>query len=205
MNSSYAFLGWMLPDLLGSLSRASLTVKILRYEIERDWERSRARHSLGLRTQNYMVAQDESGEIEVTEGGTSCGSFDVRVGTSRPAASCVGLLPKLCAWHTKHQDTRPLLQFGSIFLVLVVLSYLRALKPTLERSVIRVSEWLIWVHSIIERNTVDLIMNFRWIGKLHVQSENRREIWGSQNKFWEQPLFSDFLLLIVNLRPFEKF
>ena len=140
MNSSYAFLGWMLPDLLGSLSRASLTVKILRYEIERDWERSRARHSLGLRTQNYMVAQDESGEIEVTEGGTSCGSFDVRVGTSRPAASCVGLLPKLCAWHTKHQDTRPLLQFGSIFLVLVVLSqstqtYLSALSHT--------SEWLI--------------------------------------------------------------
>ena len=137
MNSSYAFLGWMLPDLLGSLSRASLTVKILRYEIERDWERSRARHSLGLRTQNYMVAQDESGEIEVTEGGTSCGSFDVRVGTSRPAASCVGLLPPLCASHTKHQDTRPLLQFGSIFLVLVVLSYLRALKPTLEH------EWVI--------------------------------------------------------------
>ena len=30
MNSSYAFLGWMLPDLLGSLSRASLTVKILK-------------------------------------------------------------------------------------------------------------------------------------------------------------------------------
>ena len=87
-----------------------------------------------------MVAQDESGEIEVTEGGTSCGSFDVRVGTSRPAASCVGLLPPLCASHTKHQDTRPLLQFGSIFLVLVVLSYLRALKPTLVRSVTRVSD-----------------------------------------------------------------
>ena len=85
------------------------------------------------------------------------------------------------------------------------LSYLRALKPTLVRSVTRVSDWLIWVHSIIERNTVDLMMNFEWIGKLHVQSENRREIWGSQNDCWEQPLFSDFLLLIVNMRPFEKF
>ena len=49
------------------------------------------------------------------------------------------------------------------------------------------------------------MMNSRWIGKLHVQSENRRELRGSQNKFWEQLLFSDFLLLIVNLRPFEKF
>ena len=66
---------------------------------QKGWERSSARYSLGLRTRNYMVAQDESGEIEVTEGGTSCGSFDVRVGTSRPAASCVGLLPR-SALHT---------------------------------------------------------------------------------------------------------
>ena len=136
MNSSYAFLGWMLPDLLGSLSRASLTVRILRYETERGWERSSARYSLGLRTENYMVAQDESGEIEVTEGGTSCGSFDVRVGTSRPAAFCVGLLlPKLCASHTSIKTLAHFYNLGPFSWFW--LSYLRALKPTL---VTRVSE-----------------------------------------------------------------
>ena len=76
-----------------------------------------------------MVAQDESGEIEVTEGGTSCGSFDVRVGTSRPAASCVGLLPKLCASHTI--STKTLAQFYNFDpFSSFWLSLLGALKPS---------------------------------------------------------------------------
>ena len=102
---------------------------------QKGWERSSARYSLGLRTRNYMVAQDESGEIEVTEGGTSCGSFDVRVGTSRPAASCVGLLPKLCASHTSIKTLAHFYNLGPFSWFW--LSYLRALKPTL---VTRVSE-----------------------------------------------------------------
>ena len=78
------------------------------------------------------MAQDESGEIEVTEGGTSCGSFDVRVGTSRPAASCVGLLlPQLCASHTSSTKTLAHFYnfgpFSSFWL-----SYLRALSHTSE-------------------------------------------------------------------------
>ena len=118
------------------ISRARLVepawLRILRYEIKRGWERSRARHSLSLRSQNNM-AQDESGEIEVTEGGTSCGSFDVRVGTSRPAASCVGLLPKLCASHTSAKILAHFYNFGPFSLF--SLSYLWELSPT--------SEWLI--------------------------------------------------------------
>ena len=76
------------------------------------------------------MAQDESGEIEVTEGGTSCGSFDVRVGTSRPAASYVGLLPKLCAPHTSTKTLAHFYNFGPFSCFW--LSYLRALSHTSE-------------------------------------------------------------------------
>ena len=81
------------------------------------------------------MAQDESGEIGVTEGGTSCGSFDVRVGTSRPAASCVGLLPKLCASLTSAKTLAHFYNFCPFSWF-----WLSYLKPTLERSVTRVSD-----------------------------------------------------------------
>ena len=85
-----------------------------------------------------MVAQDESGEIEVTEGGTSCGSFDVRVGTSRPAASCVGLLPS-SALDTPAPRRLPTFTIwvhfprsGCLILSQSAQTYLRALSHTSE-------------------------------------------------------------------------